>query len=236
MMLKNYQVRTQTYCRQKMKEKVDREETQTRLFTTLHGFLDTFFEVSREPTCLCDEQTAAAPREENRRKDAQTPKGEGERGKMPVDKGRRCNEPKEARVLKCLFEFLAKWPSVRSAGHSSQPESNEITRIYILWFTSLSSAFACSFASRRPRLPRPRATWLVLSFVSSSIPLLLPPRLANVLLFVHRAVGEITNSLFMGIVTNNPDIREIWNNLFRGRLGEVRWRLYRKGGFSFNLT
>ena len=156
---------------------------------------------------------------------------------MSVDKGRRCNEPKEARVLKCLFEFLAKWPSVRSAGHSSQPESNEITRIYILWFTSLSSAFACSFASRRPRLPRrPRATWLVLSFVSSSIPLLLPPRLANVLLFVHRAVGEITNSLFMGIVTNNPDIREIWNNLFRGRLGEVRWRLYRKGGFSFNLT
>lgn len=79
MMLKNYQVRTQTYCRQKMKEKVDREETQTRLFTTLHGFLDTFFEVSREPTCLCDEQTAAAPREENRRKDAQTPKGGGER-------------------------------------------------------------------------------------------------------------------------------------------------------------
>lgn len=56
MMLKNYQVRTQTYCPLKMKEKVDREETQTRLFTTLHGFLDTFFEVSREPTCLCRRQ------------------------------------------------------------------------------------------------------------------------------------------------------------------------------------
>lgn len=50
--------------------------------------------------------------------------------------------PKETRVPECLFEFLAKWPSVRSAGpghpsqpvsqSASQPESNEITRIYIL--------------------------------------------------------------------------------------------------------
>lgn len=31
--------------------------------------------------------------------------------------------PKETRVPECLFEFLAKWPSVRSAGpgHPSQP-------------------------------------------------------------------------------------------------------------------
>lgn len=29
--------------------------------------------------------------------------------------------PKEARVSECLFEFLAKWPSVRSAGRSSEP-------------------------------------------------------------------------------------------------------------------
>lgn len=117
---------------------------------------------------------------------------------MPVDKRRRCNEPKEARVLKCLFEFLAKWPSVRSAGHSSQPESNEITRIYILWFTSLSSAFSAP-SPLGVLVCRPSTTHygLVFSFVSSSIPLLLPsplpPRL--VLLFVHRAVGEPTVKL-----------------------------------------
>lgn len=138
-------------------------------------------------------------RKSKRRKDAQTPKGgEKERGKMPVDKRRRCNEPKEARVLKCLFEFLAKWPSVRSAGHSSQPESNEITRIYILWFTSLSSAFSAP-SPLGVLVCRPSTTHygLVFSFVSSSIPLLLPsplpPRL--VLLFVHRAVGEPTVKL-----------------------------------------
>lgn len=73
-------------------------------------------------------------------KGAQTPKEGRKEGKKGGRREKRyrlikeggCNEPKEARVLKCLFEFLAKWPSVRSAGHSSQPESNEITRIYIL--------------------------------------------------------------------------------------------------------
>lgn len=160
---------------------------------------------------LRDEHTAATPREENRRKDAQTPKGgEKERGKMPVDKRRRCNEPKEARVLKCLFEFLAKWPSVRSAGHSSQPESNEITRIYILWFTSLSSAFSAP-SPLGVLVCRPSTTHygLVFSFVSSSIPLLLPsplpPRL--VLLFVHRAVGEPTVKLRI------PFLWESWQTI-----------------------
>ena len=35
---------------------------------------------------------------------------------------------KETRVPECLFEFLAKWPSVRSAGHPSQPASQPASR------------------------------------------------------------------------------------------------------------
>lgn len=68
----------------------------------------------------------------------------------------------------------------------------------ILWFTSLSSAFSAP-SPLGVLVCRPSTTHygLVFSFVSSSIPLLLPsplpPRL--VLLFVHRAVGEPTVKL-----------------------------------------
>lgn len=84
----------------KTKEKGDREETQMRLFTTLHGFLDTFFEVSREPTF---NQQATSPlrrarqltaREENRRKDAQAQQ-RGRRGEEGRRREERCRLIKE---------------------------------------------------------------------------------------------------------------------------------------------
>lgn len=112
----------------------------------LHGFLDAFFGVSREPStgdvsttgnsaaaaAAAAAKAAAASEERKSTKDAQTPNEREKKRRKDDGAERRCDEPKEAQVLECLFEFLAKWPSVRSAGHSSQPESNEITRIYIL--------------------------------------------------------------------------------------------------------
>lgn len=171
-------------------------------------------------------------------KGAQTPKEGRKEGKKGGRREKRyrlikeggCNEPKEARVLKCLFEFLAKWPSVRSAGHSSQPESNEITRIYILWFTSLSSAFSApsplGVLVCRPSTTHTTGSSSLLSLLPSSPTRQRPPFRA-----VGEPCGEITDSLFMGIVTNNRDIREIWNN-FGGGGEELKWRLCRKGSFS----
>lgn len=78
--------------------------------------------------------------------------------------------PKETRVPECLFEFLAKWPSVRSAGpgHPSQPASQPAgvkrnhtdlhIMIYIpvlcLFYSSFSHLVSCHRALRRYRCRR----------------------------------------------------------------------------------
>lgn len=99
--------------------------------------------------------------------------------------------------------------------------------IYILVLCLLRS-----FASRRPRLPaldhalRARLLFCLFFHPSpSSLPSsssTRPPFRSSCSWWTD---GEITNSLFMGIVTNNRDIWEIWNNFFSGRL-------YRKESFS----
>lgn len=62
--------------------------------------------------------------------------------------------PKETRVPECLFEFLAKWPSVRSAGpgHPSQPVSQPArvkrnhTDLHIMIYIPVLCLFYASFS------------------------------------------------------------------------------------------
>lgn len=138
---------------------------------------------------------------------------------MPVDKRRRMQRTERGASLEMPFR-VPRQVAISSERRSFEPAGvkRNHTDLHIMIYI-LVLCLLRSFSSRRPRLPAlDHAHYgLVFSFVSSSIPLFppspLPPRLANVLLFVQRAFGEpcgeITDSLFMGIVTNNRDIREI---------------------------
>lgn len=77
--------------------------------------------------------------------------------------------PKE-RIPECLFEFLAKWPSVRSAGHPSQPAGvrRNHTDLHIMIYILVLSA-----SSTLPPL--------ALIFRLSSSSLSLPPSLQHFL-------------------------------------------------------
>lgn len=116
---------------------------------------------------------------------------------MPVDKRGRWNEPKEARVLKCLFEFLRQ-VAISSERRSFEPAGvkRNHTDLHIMIYI-LVLCLLCSFASRRPRLPAldhaPRARLLFcLFFHPSPSPSPSPPTSSFSLI---RAVGEPTVKL-----------------------------------------
>lgn len=169
-------------------------------------------------------------------KGAQTPKEGRKEGKKGGRREKRyrlikeggCNEPKEAQVLKCLFEFLAKWPSVRSAGHSSQPESNEITRIYILWFTSLSSAFSAPSLGVlvcRPSTTHTTGSSSLLSLLPSSPTRQRPP--------FRPACSVVKLRIpFLWESWQIIAIFEKFGTILGGGGEELKWRLCRKGSFS----
>lgn len=64
--------------------------------------------------------------------------------------GERRGIERDARVPECLFEFLAKWPSVRSAGHPSQPASRSQTKSHGFTYYDLHPCPLCLFYSSSP--------------------------------------------------------------------------------------
>lgn len=152
--------------------------------------------------------------------------GEKERGKMPVDKRGRWNEPKEARVLKCLFEFLRQ-VAISSERRSFEPAGvkRNHTDLHIMIYI-LVLCLPCSFASRRPRLPAldhaPRARLLFcLFFHPSPSPSPSPPTSSFSLI---RAVGEPTVKLRIPFLWESWQIIAIFEKFgtifFRGSWGK----------------